>query len=252
VYAITCKKNGKKYIGSSIKCERRWYEHHSHLVRGNHHCRHLQLAWNKYGEENFYFSIVAMCCPTKEDLLAEEQKQLDAVPIELRYNSSQTASSPLGVRWTEEAKMHQSQRKKGCKYPNRKRNILSEEHKKRISESLLGKKQSYESIKKSAEKRRGRKISEETRLRLSESHKGKTLSEESRTKLSNSIKGVQRKKRVRLYAKDVDDVRSQYAAGGVTMQKLADCFGVCLTTIHDIIHRKGSWKYASDRLSTSI
>jgi group I intron endonuclease len=59
IYKIENKANGKFYIGSTIRKKHiRKYEHFS-MLRSNTHCnKYLQNSWNKYGEENFEFSIV--------------------------------------------------------------------------------------------------------------------------------------------------------------------------------------------------
>ena len=58
---ITNKVNDKKYIGQSIDIEHRERWHTNALQRDNHWNNHLQNAWNKYGEDNFKFSIVETC-----------------------------------------------------------------------------------------------------------------------------------------------------------------------------------------------
>lgn len=61
IYCIKNKINNKMYIGQSTQIERRLREHKS-LLRNNHYNkRHLQYAWNKYGEENFDFIILEKC-----------------------------------------------------------------------------------------------------------------------------------------------------------------------------------------------
>lgn len=59
IYAIVNKLNGKRYVGSSISIDERWRDHRKHLRENRHHCRHLQNAWNKYGEGSFEFVILA-------------------------------------------------------------------------------------------------------------------------------------------------------------------------------------------------
>lgn len=61
IYKIENKVNGKVYIGQSIDIEKRWKCHTSYLNSGIHHNKHLQSAWDKYGEENFEFKLVEEC-----------------------------------------------------------------------------------------------------------------------------------------------------------------------------------------------
>lgn len=58
IYKIENTINGKVYIGQSIHIKLRWSEHKAELRGGYHDNSHLQLAWNKYGEEAFIFSIL--------------------------------------------------------------------------------------------------------------------------------------------------------------------------------------------------
>jgi len=61
VYEIVNILNGQRYIGSSIDIKSRINCHKSSLNGGYSHCKHLQRAWNKYGEKNFVFSILLKC-----------------------------------------------------------------------------------------------------------------------------------------------------------------------------------------------
>jgi group I intron endonuclease len=58
IYAIKNKINGKMYIGSSYNIKQRFTAHKSALKNNNHRNKHLQNAWNKYGEDNFEFIII--------------------------------------------------------------------------------------------------------------------------------------------------------------------------------------------------
>lgn len=61
IYMIKNLVNSKIYIGQSVRIKQRWHDHRKHLRAGNHYNIHLQSAWNKYGEDNFEFSIVKIC-----------------------------------------------------------------------------------------------------------------------------------------------------------------------------------------------
>lgn len=106
IYKITNKINGKFYIGSSIGIKGRLSHHKNSLIRGDHHSRHLQRAWKKYGENNFVFEIIEHI----EDcnlLLEREQFYLDTLKPwkkEIGYNISPTAESCLGIIRTEKTK----------------------------------------------------------------------------------------------------------------------------------------------------
>lgn len=82
VYMITNYVNSKRYIGSSIHIGQRLWEHRSHLRHNKHDNSHLQKAWNKYGEDNFNYSILEKCSP--EDRFAREQYYVNLLKPE--YN----------------------------------------------------------------------------------------------------------------------------------------------------------------------
>lgn len=71
IYSINNKINNKIYIGSSKNIINRWQkEHLPSLKKNKHYSKHLQRAWNKYGENNFEFKIIEEC---KKELLVEKE-----------------------------------------------------------------------------------------------------------------------------------------------------------------------------------
>lgn len=58
VYAITSSTNKKSYIGYSTNIKKRWDKHKYELRRNIHANKHLQNAWNSYGESTFSFVIL--------------------------------------------------------------------------------------------------------------------------------------------------------------------------------------------------
>lgn len=75
VYRILCIPTGKIYIGSSVDLRHRWDQHRRRLRRGIHGNAHLQLAWSKYGEASFEFSVLEFV--DLPDLLCAEQAWID-------------------------------------------------------------------------------------------------------------------------------------------------------------------------------
>ena len=106
VYVIRNTKNNKRYIGSSMVCvEARMAGHRKLLGDGKHRNRHLQAAWNKYGEDNFVFVALVRCPPDK--CLSVEQSFMDkfkSAKEKFGYNISPTAGNTKGVVVTEETK----------------------------------------------------------------------------------------------------------------------------------------------------
>ena len=67
IYKIKNIINGKVYIGQTYNLKYRWSRHKSDLNNNRHHNKHLQNAWNKYGEDNFRFEIIEYCPLDKID-----------------------------------------------------------------------------------------------------------------------------------------------------------------------------------------
>src|SRR5262245_27641183 len=82
IYAIENHETGSLYIGSTTAFYRRKTEHLWMLRRQQHTSRHLQNAWDKYGEESFSFYVLEPCDPS--ELLIREQSYLDTFKPE--YN----------------------------------------------------------------------------------------------------------------------------------------------------------------------
>lgn len=184
IYSITNTKNGKRYIGSAVRFERRWKGHRVALRRGNHHSRHLQAAWNKYGEGAFQFEVVVTCEP--EDLISQEQFWIDAFQSadqRYGYNASPTAGSPLGVRHSKETKAKVSAANRGRKY--------SDAVKARMSAAQMGHKVTDGTKAKIASAAIGRKASAETRAKLSAVRRGRKYTAEARANMSRAQRETQ-------------------------------------------------------------
>ena len=78
IYKIINTTNGKFYVGSTTNTQERFRTHRNRLRKGRHHSKHLQAAWNKYGEKVFVFFVV-------EDI-PQGQSLREAEDRWLRYN----------------------------------------------------------------------------------------------------------------------------------------------------------------------
>ena len=65
IYLIENKTNNKKYVGSSIEINVRIMKHKYSLRRNYHANNYLQNSYNKYGEDNFEFSVLTLCDETE-------------------------------------------------------------------------------------------------------------------------------------------------------------------------------------------
>jgi group I intron endonuclease len=95
IYKIVNTANGKFYVGSTTNTKERFRTHRSRLRRGKHHAKHLQAAWNKYGEQTFVFHVIEKI-PEGESLQAAEDRWLaEHVGKEYCYNKSRYSDTPM-------------------------------------------------------------------------------------------------------------------------------------------------------------
>jgi group I intron endonuclease len=87
IYKIENKVNGKIYIGSSIEVHVRLMNHKYMLRANKHDNEYLQKSFNKYGEDNFIFSLVELC--DIAELIVKENFYIDKFSsndLKLGYN----------------------------------------------------------------------------------------------------------------------------------------------------------------------
>lgn len=96
VYKITNTVNGKVYIGSTtIGFKNRWATHRNEL-RNRRHCnKHLQRAWNKYGENAFSFEVLETAT-SKADARQKELSWIARFFGKNCYNSTKQAAGRPG------------------------------------------------------------------------------------------------------------------------------------------------------------
>ena len=113
VYAINCLISGKNYVGGAYKKLRvRCYDHWNALRKGFHRNRHLQSAWNKYGEEAFRFLVLELCGPDPVEVAERETywiSRLRASEREHGYNRSPTGGSTTGLKHSKESRVRHSE-----------------------------------------------------------------------------------------------------------------------------------------------
>lgn len=101
------------YVGSSQNLRKRTYEHRRLLRRGSHFNKHLQNAWNKYGEADIFIALVEECTPDR--LIEREQHWADT--LSPACNVGQFVDSPTrGRTMPAEFRAKISANKKGNKY----------------------------------------------------------------------------------------------------------------------------------------
>ncbi|MDE2426356.1 MAG: GIY-YIG nuclease family protein [Elusimicrobia bacterium] len=175
--------NGRLYIGSASSFTKRWKRHRWALVRGSHHSRFLQRAWDKYGESCFSFQILIICSVV--DAFYYEQMLIDA--YKPAYNVSPSASGTRGLIWTEESRSKiRGRTNSSATRAAISRGMLTssthEERSERAARARAG--WTPESKASQIQKLTGRKDSDETRAKKSASLTGRLVSEETRQKLA--------------------------------------------------------------------
>ena len=200
IYRILNTATGKAYYGSSACLRNRWRRHLLDLRKGQHHSRHLQRAWNKYGEAAFVFEVLVHTA--EEHLFALEQVFLNMHPKS--YNAFRDAKGPRGHKFSAETcrRMGESRRgKPRGPMSEEQRQLLREIHtgmghtlesRKKMSASRMGMKRAPEATAKMIATKKSRPVSPLILAqieRLAESNTGKPISDEHRKKISTFQKG---------------------------------------------------------------
>jgi group I intron endonuclease len=155
IYELRNTRTGQRYIGSSIRLKRRLRDHKYDLRKNQHKNKHLQSAWNKYGEDTFDFRIVLVC--SRDMITHYEQSFLNSLGPK-DYNKNPSAGRPPSTKGKKiKVKLRPDGRryahwKPGERYSTKSPNwggkgnaawnkgkTLSAEHKKKISATLKAK-----------------------------------------------------------------------------------------------------------------
>ena len=165
IYVIQNTINNHIYIGSSINLKQRFSQHKSTLRNNTHKNKHLQSAWNKYGEENFEFIIIEHTSNIKKVLNREN------IHIRLykpEYNNIQVNN--------DEKFFHSEETKKKISETKKLRNQQKRDRGETVGGNRLGSTVSQETKDKISAAFKGKKIgpySEERRRAISEGKKRK-------------------------------------------------------------------------------
>jgi group I intron endonuclease len=180
IYKITCL--DKTYVGST--CHGFLYrraKHLNELRRNKHGNKKLQHCYNKYGESAFMFEILEYVT-NRDEVLPCEQKYIDL--LKPWFNICAKAGNSSGRLHTEESK-------KKLREAWKRRPPMSEETKRKISETQkrtrIPHPQSAESREKMRLSHLGKKMSDEQKEKLRKINLGKKMSAESveKTRIAN-------------------------------------------------------------------
>lgn len=166
IYKLHNKITNNFYIGSTFTFNKRFGEHINALRGKYHRNRYLQNSYNKYGEQNFEFHILATC-PT-EYLTKLEQWFVDK--LKPRYNLRKLiVDSQLGTTRSADTKNKMAKSKFGN--TNALGAVRSQEFKDNVSNNLLNHKVSKETRNSISRTLTGRKQSKTTILKRATKNK---------------------------------------------------------------------------------
>lgn len=166
---------GDFYIGQSIHMAHRKGCHLYELRSHRHANKHLQRAFNKYGEENFVFEVL-QCC---EESRLTEYEQAFVNIWKPRYNMCKECVR--GMRHSDETKRKISMALTGKKLPK--------EQCRKISEANMGKHSlSEDHLAKLVAINTGKIVSDATKQKMHDVNTGKKLSEDHKRKIGLASK----------------------------------------------------------------
>lgn len=222
IYKIECLQTGKVYVGSAVSIKARWASHRSDLRGNRHPNKHLQNAWNKYGEQSFAFSVIEEC--EIEQLIDREQHWIDSLNAcspEFGMNNSPTASTTIGFRHSSETKEKLSK-------------IASERDHTRLRElaSAMRGKPGH------GKGNPGKKWTDEQRAAASAARRGRTpwnkgvpMPDYVRRKVSDTL---QEHGRNRVLGNEIRSEVCRLRAAGMTLQKISEQTGVSVAHAYRI------------------
>lgn len=154
LYLLTCKVNGKVYVGETLNLYDRISEHR---CSENHEDNEqvIHLAIRKYGWRNFHVEVLVSFDPeniTKEELIDIEERYIakyDATNKEIGYNILKRGTSRKGYKTSDEtkAKLSLANKDKRCGSKNPMfGKMVSEETKLKISLANKGRKHTEKTI----------------------------------------------------------------------------------------------------------
>lgn len=198
IYCIENKINGKQYIGCTNNYNYRKSRHKSKLNRNCHYNEHLQRAWNKYGAVKFNFKVIeGRKNITREKLFKLEEKYIRK--FKSFKNGYNLTTGGEGLSCSHYSHSNKTRKKMSESHKGK---TLSEEHKRKISES-------------SGNYWLGKKLPEEVKKKIS------------KTKMYSG----------KLNRKQVKEIRSRYKEENITHRELAKEYDVSHSTIGRTIRK---------------
>lgn len=177
IYSIKNKVNNKVYIGKTLDSfNNRWNGHIYELNKKVHKNKHLNSAWNKYGEQNFEFCILEQV----DDLETANIREKYWIQFYKSFNPVYGYNKTLGgdggdttIGLDNEQKLERNRKISANHSRHNKGKKMSEEVKEKIRKKQIGKTRSKEAIEKTSLKNKGKLRSDECREKLREQKIGK-------------------------------------------------------------------------------
>jgi hypothetical protein len=197
---------GAVYIGESKDIEKRWKTYEKLKCKAQ---RKLYNSFIKYGFENHIFEIVKECIIEEIPYYERHyQEYYDVLDKEYGLNLKLTKIGDKKQVHSEETRKKQSESQKGKKHSEESRKKMSEAKKnmsegtkQKMSESkkgkttwMKGKKHTEETLKKMSDANKGKKLSDATKEKIGKAGKGRRHTEETRKKMSKPRSEETRKK----------------------------------------------------------
>lgn len=229
IYLTTNLVNGKKYIGKKVADSfQKWYYGSGVL---------LKEALDKYGKSNFSVTVLEMLPDGSTDKQLSEREiywidKFNAVESDEFYNLDHGGSG-----WNlpeKRSKRHRESIKANHWSKSERANEIAA----KISKGLTGKHLSEEHKKKISESHTN--PSPEVRRRLSEAHLGKSLSEEHKSKISESLRGR---------ARD-EDVRKRISESSKGKRRITDGYSNKVINKDDPVPI--GWRYGVTRFNQAL
>jgi group I intron endonuclease len=206
IYGIRNMVNGKWYIGQSVNIEKRKQVHFTQLKYGAHHNQHLQMAYQKYGEDSFEFRILENISVDMLDV--REQAWIAYYKADdSQYGYNLDSGGSLRKRHSAETRLKMSASQKGRVFSQETKRRMSEAGKtkvffaeqcRKLSVSHQGKRHSEDAKRKIGKASKDRGVSSETRRMQKIAVTGRPLSVETRKKMSLSRMGKHPSEETRL------------------------------------------------------
>ena len=187
IYILTCKINGKQYVGLDSNLPKR---SKAHLSKKEKACRIIHNAILKHGKENFDVQIIPYPGISKKALQEVEKFKIAYLNTQRPngYNITTGGEGIPGHKHSPETRAKLSKASKGKNNFNYGK-PRSPEHRAKLSKANKGRPLSPEHRAKLSKAHKGKPLSPEHRAKISKSNKGRSLSPETRAKISKTLMG---------------------------------------------------------------